>query len=190
MEPVVTAPLVMPTPTQDWTGGYLGGQLGWGWARGDGTNTFDGVDLDADGVIGGVTGGYRYDFGNWVVGGELQYDWSDIEFSEIDLGSASIDVDDQGRLSDIWRVKGVAGYDLGRTLVYGSVGWAGATAEIGDESYDSTGWVVGAGVDYMLTDRFSVGGEVMYHDFGEFGDEGENFDVNATTLQARATFRF
>ena len=189
-DPVVEAPLVMPAPTYDWSGPYVGGQLGWAWARGEGANTFDGIDLDADGVIGGVTGGYRRDFGNWVLGGELQYDWADTEFNEIDVGGTSLDVDDEGRLNDIWRVKGTAGYDLGRTLIYGSVGWAGASAEIGDEDYDSTGWLVGAGVDYMVNDRFSIGGELMYHDFDEFGGDGENFDVDATTLQAKTTFRF
>ena len=189
-DPVVAAPLVTPAPDLDWSGFYAGGQLGWAWARGEGTNTFEGVDLDADGVIGGVTTGYRHDLGNWVLGGELQYDWADTEFSDVEIGDTPIDLDDEGGLNDIWRVKGIAGYDLGRTLVYGSAGLAGASVEIGDDGYDSTGWLVGAGVDYMLTDRFTVGGEVMYHDFDEFGDDGENFDLDATTLQAKATFRF
>ena len=189
VEPAPIAPVVAPSPTEDWTGPYVGGQLGWGWL--DGEADLEGgsdFDIEGDGVIGGLTGGYRYDFGRWVVGGEVQYDWADAEFDEVDPGTTT--VDDAGRLDNMWRAKGLAGYDAGPALIYGSLGWTRADVEVADERYDSDGWLVGAGVDYMLTDSVSVGGEVMYHQFDDFGDGGEEIDLDATTLQGKVTFRF
>lgn len=175
--PVVAAPPAPPAPS-DWSGFYAGGQLGWGWLSGDARAG----DLDGDGAIGGVTGGYRRDLGRLVVGGEVQYDWSDIA---LDYG----DDDAAGDLEALWRVKGLAGYDAGQALIYGSVGWARASGEALGDDFDGDGWVVGAGVDYRLNDRLSLGGELMRHRFDDLGD-GTADDLDATTFQGRITFRF
>ena len=71
-EPVVAAPVVTVAPTTNWTGFYGGASLGYGDIN---TNT---NIANGSGVIGGILGGYRYDFGNWVAGAEA--DW--IEFGE------------------------------------------------------------------------------------------------------------
>jgi hypothetical protein len=39
-----------------------------------------------------------------------------------------------------------------------------------------------------VTDQFSLGGEVLYHEFDNFSGTGA--DVDATTVQVRGTFRF
>jgi outer membrane immunogenic protein len=201
---VVEEPMIMPPvtvmPSADWTGPYVGAQLGWGWASGD-TNVdlseFDlddaDADLDGSGWVGGFNAGYRHDFGQWVVGGEVQYDWAGVEFDELDIDSDDVDIDidlddDEGSLDSIWRAKALVGYDLGRTLVYGSGGYAHAAGEFGGDDIDGDGWVIGAGADYSLTESLSVGGEVMYHQFSDFGGEGS--DMNFTTLQAKMTYRF
>ena len=60
-----------------------------------------------------------------------------------------------------------------------------------NESYD--GWYAGAGVDYAVTDRITVGGQVLYHDFDvdRFdGAEVEGINSNLTTVGVRASFRF
>ncbi len=177
-EPVVMAPAPM-MPSTDWTGGYVGGQLGWGWATGEldlslGSDV-DNPDLDGNGVIGGFSTGYRYDFGQWVVGGELQYDWASLDFDNINVdlpgGSANIEVDD-ATLTDVWRAKMLAGYDLGTSLVYGSFGYAHATADFEGDELDGDGWVIGAGWDYMIRDNITIGGELMYHQFDDFGSTG------------------
>jgi outer membrane autotransporter protein len=192
VEPVVVAP---PPPVgTDWTGGWVGGQLGWGWASTDLSLEDDiDTDLDGDGVIGGLTSGYLYDFGNFVLGGELQYDWANIEFDEIDIEGDDfetvIELDDEsGTLEEMFRAKVIAGYDLGSTLVYGSAGYAHATAELAGEDVDGDGWVVGLGADYLIRENITIGGEVMYHQFDDFG--GDGLDMDATTLQAKMTFRF
>lgn len=40
----------------------------------------------------------------------------------------------------------------------------------------------------MITETFSLGGEVLYHEFDNINNTP--VDVDATTVQARATFRF
>ncbi len=171
-EPVVEQPAIAPAPVAimadtDWTGGYAGASLGYGW--GD-----DALD-DADDMTYGVFGGYNYDFGQFVLGGELEYLGSDIE-----TGTAE--------LEDMTRLKLRAGYDAGPALIYGVVGAAYANADIGGVSYDDTGYTYGLGVDYAVTDSVNVGAELLQNEFDGFDDSGS--DLSATTLGARVSFKF
>ena len=95
--PILTAtpaaPVVVPvTQTNDWTGFYAGGSLGYGDISDNATG------FDDDGVTYGIHGGYDYDFGQFVLGGEL-------EISGFDLSGVGVDVD------SITRAKVRAGYD-------------------------------------------------------------------------------
>lgn len=150
----------------DWTGFYVGGQLGVAFGDAD----FASSD---ESVIGGVTLGYDHDFGQWVLGGALDYDFTDIDIAP---GSS---------LEEIFRVKVRAGPKIGRGLLYGTGGYAYADS---DNMGDEDGWFIGGGYEYMVNDRFSVGGEVLYHEFDSF--DGTDNDVDVTTVQVRATFRF
>ena len=172
-EPIVESqPMVQTVPfvaSTDWTGGYIGGQLGYG--------NIDADVEDGDGFLGGLHAGYQQDLGTWVVGGEVDYDWADIDLDN-----------DAGSLNNVGRVKLRGGYDLGSTLVYGTVGAAYADAEVGGTDFSDWGWLAGIGVDYRLSDAVSVGGELLYHKFDDFDDTG--LDVDATTLAARVSYHF
>lgn len=181
-------------PGTDWTGGYVGGQLGWGWAGGDASLRVDGDNYDADvegnGLNYGVALGYRQDMGSWVVGAETAFDWSDTRFEDVDVGLAD-DVDDAGTLKDVLRFVGTVGYDGGRVLYYGAAGWARGTIQSDSGGYsENGGWVVGAGADYMLTDRVSLGGQLLYYNFDDISGDDESFDLGVTRLQLKATYRF
>jgi outer membrane immunogenic protein len=173
-EPVI-APAPVPAPVNtggDWGGAYVGAQLGYADIDSNGGG------LDGDGVLGGVHAGYRYDFGTAVVGGELDYDTS-----SIDLGGAA------GELDSVARLKLMAGADLGRTLVYGTAGYAYAEATVGGVgSLSDDGWFAGLGADYALTDQWRVGGEILTHKFDNFDGSGVDFDVN--TVKAKVSFAF
>ena len=165
--PLSFDPTPAPVSTPNWTGGYVGGQLG--WANVD-TNV---PGVDGDDLIGGIVAGYDYDLGNWVVGGGLDYD-----FADIDLGGAA-------DLENVLRVKAHAGYKIGNGLLYGTGGWAQAeTDTLGSDD----GYFVGAGYEHLVTNNFAVGGEVLYHEFDNYNSSG--IDVEATTVQLRGTFRF
>jgi len=169
-EPVIAAPAPVPVAplTPNWTGFYAGGQLGYAWVD---TNV---AGVDGEDIIGGLVAGYDYDFGNWVLGGGLDYDFADISLSG---ANASVE--------EVFRAKLRVGPKIGRGLLYGTGGYAWAdTDNLGSDD----GWFIGAGYEHRITDQFSLGGELLYHEFDGFGSA--NADVDVTTLQARATFRF
>jgi predicted porin len=163
--PVTTAPAPYVAPSTDWTGFYGGINLG--RIDVDGTGGADGDDTSY-----GLHAGYDYDFGSYVLGGEVEYDKTDIDLN----GAATVD--------NVARLKLKAGYDLGSTLIYATAGAARVDTSLGND----TGAFGGLGVAYQLTDQFTLGSEVLYHDFSDIG--GSGVDANATTLGLRASFRF
>ena len=163
-DPVVATPAPVYTAGTDWTGGYVGGQLGYGDVDAGGT--------DGDGTVYGVQGGYDYDFGSFVLGGEVDYTGAEDGI----LGGADLD--------SMTRLKLKAGYDAGPALIYGVVGAAYANTSAGDDN----GIVYGVGADYMVNDTVSVGAEYLYHEFEDFNGSGT--DIDAGTLAARVNYRF
>lgn len=175
-DPVVVAPAPAPAApvAYDWSGLYGGVQLGWGNAGVDG----GGLNEDGDGVIGGVHAGYDWDLGNYVLGVGLDYNAANIE---TDGGNANLDA--------LGRARVRAGYDAGQWLFYGTGGAAYADASItGTGASSDWGWFAGAGAEYRVNQNLSVGGEALYHQFDDF--DGSGVDLDATTFQARVTYRF
>lgn len=174
VEPMVE-PVIAPVPVPvaagaDWTGGYVGAQLGYGNVGSTGDV------LDGDGFLGGVHAGYMYDFGQWVAGAELDYDWSDIDLNATDT------------LDSVARLKFKAGADLGQTFLYGTLGAAYAEATVGGANLSDSGYFGGIGMDYAVNDRWTVGSELLLHRFDNF--DGTGIDVDATTATIRASYRF
>ena len=169
-EPVVVAPVA---PVFDWTGPYVGAQLGWGWASivesGD-------PDIDGDGFVAGVHAGYNYDFGNIVAGIELAYNLANIEFE-------NGDPDDT--IDTLSNLKLRVGYDTGRTWFYLAGGIARAEAAGGASG---SGNVLGLGVEQRFSQRWSGGVEYLRYNFDDFYSGGINLE--AQTLQARVSYRF
>lgn len=166
VEPMISEPVAAaPAPVGgDWTGGYVGLSLG--------NLSADADDLDDSEMIYGLHGGYDYDFGQFVVGGELDYQTGE------DISLGDIDVD------EVLRAKLRGGYDLGRTLIYGTVG----AAQLGTNIGDDTGIVGGLGLEYKVTEQFTVGGEYLAHRFDDFDDT--DVDIDADTFSIRGNFRF
>lgn len=170
-EPVVATPAPVVAPSSDWTGFYAGGQLGYADVDSNG----DG--LDGNGFIGGVHGGYRWDFGQFVLGTELDYDTTDVSLGR-----------DAGSLDDVLRLKLSGGVDLGNSLIYATTGTAYANATAGRDSLSDDGWFYGAGMTYAIDDQWTIGGELLQHNFDDF--DGTGVDLDALTATARVGFRF
>jgi outer membrane immunogenic protein len=166
-EPVVNTPApVAMSMGRDWTGGYAGLQLGYA----DVDTNIAGVQ--GDDVIGGLTAGYDWDFGNFVLG------------VGVDADIADLDVAPGLTLERVYRLKVRGGYDLGNGLLYATAGGVGA--DVDGLGYD-TGYFIGAGYEHMVTDTISLGGEILYHEFDNFKSTA---DIEATTFQVRANYRF
>lgn len=167
-EPMVApAPVTVAAPSADWSGLYVGGQLGYG-----------DVDASAGGLNGngfstGLIGGYRADLGQFVAGIEGNYDWTNI-----DLGGGAATLDNVARL------KLIGGYDMGPALVYGTVAAVRAETSLGNDN----GYALGVGMDYALTDRMTLGAELLEHRFDNFNGTGVDLDV--ATFNTRVGFRF
>ena len=171
-EPMIAVPVQPMAPAVlDWSGFYAGLQLGYADV---GSN---GGGLDGNGLLGGIHGGYRWDLGQFVVGTEL-----DLDYANVDLGRSV------GTLDDVTRLKLIGGTKFGNSLLYATAGAAYASATVGGANLSDDGWFLGAGLDVAVTDRWSVGGELLQHQFGNF--DGSGVDLDATTIKAKVSFRF
>jgi opacity protein-like surface antigen len=171
-EPMVEATYAPAAPAGvDWSGFYAGAQLGYA------DIDSNGAGLDGNGFLGGVHAGYRWDFGSYVAGAELDYD-----SASIDLGGTT------GTLDDVARLKLMGGAKFGNSLVYATAGAARASATVGGTELSDNGMFYGAGVDMAVTDRWTVGAELLQHNFNDF--DGTGTDLDATTIKAKVGMRF
>jgi outer membrane immunogenic protein len=193
---VKAPPLVAPVVTYNWTGCYIGGNVGGGWAHTDQTqiakvggpaiipnNSFG--SSDGSNVIGGGQIGCDYQFaGRWVVGVQGMFDFGNINsqhfvptaFPGFPVGSFT----SVNTTKDIFTATARIGY-LFAPQVLGYVKGGGAWARVDhifngnvptfflSESatgVDRQGWTVGGGVEWMFARGWSVFGEYNYMDFG------------------------
>lgn len=179
-EPVVTtAPAPPPPPPPlntggNWTGFYAGVQLG--TLDVDGETALEGVG--GDDTTFGIHAGYNYDFGRWVVGGELDYD-----DASVDLDAAGAPLGEE--IDSVLRAKLRGGYDFGPALLYATAGLADVDTSVGGD----TGDFYGLGFSYKITEQFILGGEYLRHSFSDLGGN-DGFDADADTFTVRATFQF
>lgn len=154
-------------PVFSWTGFYVGAHAGWGWAIwGDGITSENG-----DGVIAGLTLGYNYQFGNYVVGIEGDASFADVKHEETFLAG-------QGSVKNDYfaTITGRLGYAFDRILIYGKGGvaftrdkWAINDGLGGSASgtFDRTGWTIGFGAEYARWGNISLKAEYNYLHFPE-----------------------
>lgn len=196
-EETVVAPA--PTPAFNWTGFYTGVHAGYGWADVDnrllndgiGDGLFDGNGRKPDGFFGGGQIGYNYQFSNQVVLGVE----ADAAFASLkDSGTAiSGDLDgdfyrysSETKINALGTVRARAGYAIDRFLPYvtGGLAWANtrytfnydtsSSALFGNYSDSQlfTGWTVGAGLEYAVSDKVTAKIEYLYADLGS-----QDFDI-------------
>lgn len=166
--PVMVAPAPMAEPVGDWTGFYAGLQYG----KGNAELSFAGTSADTDFDAYGVHGGYQRNFGKFVGGAELDYN--------------KVSMDDDLGDGDLWRLRGRAGYDMGRFLPYVTLGAAHIS---GDGDLSETGITYGLGADFKVTDKFTVGAEYSRNDFKDVADV-DNADLDTDMVQIRASYHF
>ena len=177
--PVYKAPMMSPVPVYNWTGIYVGGNIGGAWGTLDVTdvNTGATVSPNNSGFAGGGQIGYDYQIGPWVIGIRNLFDGTSINGgATISDGPFSGTVNSHLHWFDTLTARG--GYLVQpNVLLYaqGGAAWTswnitaqnGAGVQIGEISGGNrTGWTVGGGVEWMFAPHWSVFAEYNYMGFG------------------------
>ena len=164
------APVV--TPPLDWTGFYVGGNFGSGWATTSDSNTFFGAttgNYHTAGAIGGGQLGYNWQTSQWVLGVESDYDFSNVKGST----SAGLCAGVVCTIENTWvgTTRGRIGYSVGNWLPYATgrrrlrqcahPGFRRRRSVHGGTN--RTGWTAGAGIEYALTRNWSLKVEISLH---------------------------
>lgn len=168
----------------DWTGVYAGVNAGAVVAYHDYNDAFGHRDLRSSGYLAGVQAGYNRQFGHMLLGVEADVATSNAEGGRDCPGANLI-----GNfytcgvaLNNLAILGGRVGYVHERALVYVKGGWAVGEAmgnntnngvpvvapdpNVNSETKTLSGWALGAGVEFALTDRFSAKAEYMHFDLG------------------------
>ncbi len=103
---------------------------------------------------------------------------------EVDHGQVNIDLGGGATINSVTRLKLLGGYRVGDGVLYGAAG----LGLIPSRPPGDGGLLLGAGFDFDLGRRVSVGSEVLYHDFSAVTQAGRNGDL--LTLSARIALEF
>ncbi len=216
--PVYKAPPI--APAYNWSGCYIGAQVGYGWVRDRNSETvtatgapsaFSPTDTaDPSGMkVGGMLGCNWQWSGPFVVGLEGDGEWADIDGSTVTFpGSGPPDDFYEARIRWQASVRGRLGYAFDRTLLYVTGGAAFADirhtytlAPVGpveEFSKTKTGWTVGGGVEHAFAPNWTARVEYRYSDFGTitnvpvttFAGFAEDHDVIEHAVRFGLTYKF
>lgn len=179
-----------------WTGGYIG--INGGWAnRGIDANA---LHPDGDGLSLGGHLGYLHQFGNNIVLGVE----GDIRYVDLDASAPCDNPAFTCHAKQDWEasIRARAGYAVDRFLPYVTGGVAfthfegavsSAVTTFPDEA-NLTGWTLGAGIDYAVTDTLIVGLEYLHADYGKhdftYDVLYDDVSVKTDTIRARFSYKF
>jgi len=184
-------PVYVPAPTAftNWTGFYIGGSVGGGWASANtdfsvGGAGFASATNNLSGVLGGAQLGYNWQAGPAVFGVETDFQFTGMKGTlQAPTCSAAVcgvttNASYSQKLPWFGTVRGRLGYAQDSWLIYGTGGYAyarletDATASAGAASVSVTreetrsGWTVGGGVELAVTRNWSARMEYLYVDLG------------------------
>lgn len=165
-----------PVAQTDWTGFYAGGQID---LIMEGSGFGGPFQIEVEGHFAGVFAGYRYDMGDVVIGGEIDYL---LGSGEVTVLTIVADAD-----YDLLRVGGEVGYDNGNMLPYLTAGFARMEIDAGAPT-ESNGYFAGAGLDFSVSESLTLGAELLFHDFRDWSDTTE--ELQLTTFGVNLAFRF
>lgn len=175
---VPVAPAIVAAPVFNWSGVFLGAQIGYGWGKTN-VDAYNGAaysfansgSYNSNGVTGGVHLGYNWQVNNIVLGLV-----TDIEASGIRGSATTGALDYYTRLNWQGSLRARLGVAIDRVHVYATGGLAyggidyrafNATSALGLSSNSTrVGWTVGAGVEYAFTPNWVASLEYRYTDFG------------------------
>jgi len=199
-----------PIPVFTWTGFYVGGQVGYEFGT---SNSFASASRTGgglaslsskpNGVIGGAHVGYNYStqsllgFGGFGGGGLVVGVEGDVDGSNYKSTYALGGLTDRTRQNIQGSVRGRLGFAADRALFYATGGVA--FGDLGN-TYTNTlngltdslnhtrvGYTVGGGIEYAITNNWSLRAEYRYTDFGSFTDNLAGSTAGGVNVRHRET---
>ena len=198
-------PVALPPAMYDWTGFYFGGHVGAGLLLDSvnpvgtpATTLVNGVSIGPVGLIGGAQAGLNFEFSPVVIGGEVSWTSSAINGSANGTaGGAGVGSSERFISNPLWiaAATGRAGYAANDWLFYAKGG--GAVMRVGYEEdlltggvagpnqsigANRKGFVVGAGIEYGMTENLSA---KLEYDFFDFGSQTYNYNLTPVSITSR-----
>jgi len=171
----------------NWSGFYIGGQFGGGWGTVQSTQLASGSSYPVgfaynsshpSGLLGGVYGGFNYQFNKVVLGIDVDYSWANLSGSAATLDPAGVVNNIQPRKANwISTATGRVGYAVNDWLIFGKGGWAWAQETSGNTVYIiatgapvagsiathlRNGWTIGTGVEWAFAPNWVAKLEYEY----------------------------
>jgi outer membrane immunogenic protein len=182
--PRAPATYIPVVPPYNWTGFYIGGNLGAGWTTSGGVSDTLGSTFTSNNnaqFLGGGQVGVNYEFwGGVVVGAEAMFDWLPNNSNTITAtapatapggaGTASLSINNRW----ITTATGKLGYAWDRVLFYGKGGgaWVGSSSPgittaggvplTLSNTNSNLGWTAGLGVEWAFWNNWSARAEWDY----------------------------
>jgi outer membrane immunogenic protein len=173
LPPRAPAPVYVAPPFS-WTGFYLGGNFGGTWASTTLTDNLTGASLTASrsGWLDGGQAGFNYQTGNFVWGVEATFDWTSLNTTGTPFATAFGPLQASANTQWLTTLAARLGYAADRWLVYGKAGggWVSNSATVTNvtsqvsatTSNATSGWLVGAGLEFGFTPNWSAKLEYDY----------------------------
>ena len=184
----VKAPPPPPVPLFSWTGFYIGANIGGAWADNNWTDSLFLTNFtnNRSVFIGGGQIGGNYQIGNFVIGGEWDFDWA----ANNNNNSAAVFIPGVGNVvvtnNNRWITTVAArfGWAVDHLLLYAKAGggWVGYNnltvtnlttgvsltcgTILTNCGNNSGGWLVGAGFEYAFTNNWTLKFEYDYLGLG------------------------
>lgn len=180
--PVAPAPaapaMVTAAPVYNWTGFYIGVNVGGTFAHDTDTATFSGGPLaglsatgssNGNGAVAGGQAGFNWQSDAFVFGVEGDFDWSGLRGSD-----TSGIISQTTKMPWIATIRGRAGAAFDRVLVYGTAGAAfvdfsqnisaAGFGSLFNASSVNAGWTAGAGVESAFAQNWTARVEYLFVD--------------------------
>src|ERR1700690_1907423 len=171
------APMAAPVmaPAYNWTGFYVGGDVGYGWGTSQSTATTANANFpvgfvftpnDLTGAVAGGHAGYNYQIDHFVFGVEGDFDWTNLKGSASDFSILSGNTTTTtSKLTWLADITGRVGYAWDNWLLYAKGGGAwthqeGSSITTGtgtttSGSEDRSGWLIGGGAEWGFMQHWS-----------------------------------
>jgi outer membrane immunogenic protein len=194
--PVKAAPMPVVIPAANWTGWYVGLNVGGGREQGETRIGGAGYTPDNTTFIGGGQIGYNWQSGNFLYGWEADISGLGSKSTQQTYNTGYITYGNH--ISWLSTYRGRWGLVVNDTMMYMTGGLAVGGVkntyawEPGDGNYSSSrtrwGWVAGVGIEHLINRNWTAGIETLFVDLGRYGGAASEFCSGVSGCADASTF--